>query len=157
MADLHKPFDLEQALRGGTMITRDGMFVDKIARNGSVNYPLTTVLFGERFIWSENGKSNISPSMDLFTPVYRKQPIHFSMSCETDRKHSHYHKDVSKLDTVDIYEVCELFNVNDPSGATQHAIKKLLCGGQRGAKDKLQDMKEARDTIIRRIEMMERE
>lgn len=69
-------------------------------------------------------------------------------------KHSHYFKDVSDLDEVDVYRVCDLFEVNDPSGAKQHAIKKLLCSGQRGAKDERKDLEEARDTIIRKLAMM---
>lgn len=71
------------------------------------------------------------------------------------KEHSHYHKDVRHLDTVDVYAVCELFGVNDPSGARQHAIKKLLCAGSRGVKSERQDLKEAADTINRRIEMLD--
>jgi len=71
------------------------------------------------------------------------------------KKHSHYHKDVSHLQTIDIYAVCELFGVNDPSGARQHAIKKLLCAGTRGAKSERQDLQEAADTINRRIQMLD--
>lgn len=74
---------------------------------------------------------------------------------QLSRKHSHYFKDVSDLKEVDVYAVCELFNVNDPSGATQHAIKKLLCSGQRGAKDYKKDLQEARDTLNRKLELME--
>lgn len=71
-------------------------------------------------------------------------------------KHSHYFKDVADLDEVDVYMVCELFGVQDSSGATQHALKKLLLPGQRGAgKGLLQDLKEARDSIIRRIAILE--
>lgn len=69
-------------------------------------------------------------------------------------KHSHYFKDVSDLDEVDVYRVCDLFEVNDASGAKQHAIKKLLCSGQRGAKDERKDLEEARDAIIRKLAMM---
>ncbi len=69
-------------------------------------------------------------------------------------KHSHYFKDVSDLDEVDVYRVCDLFEVNDASGAKQHAIKKLLCSGKRGAKDERKDLEEARDTIIRKLAMM---
>ena len=71
------------------------------------------------------------------------------------RRHGHYFKGVSHLTEVDVYMVCELFQVNDPSGATQHAIKKLLLPGQRGAgKSRLQDLREARDTLDRRIEIL---
>ena len=73
----------------------------------------------------------------------------------TARNHSHYYKDVSKLDEIDVYMTCELFSVQDSSGALQHAIKKLLCSGSRGAKDSLQDVREASDTLNRYIEMNE--
>ena len=62
-------------------------------------------------------------------------------------KHSHYFKNVRHLDGIDVYRVLELFNVTDP--CLQHAIKKLLCAGGRGAKDIKQDVQEAMDTLER--------
>lgn len=68
------------------------------------------------------------------------------------RKHSHYFKDVSHLDTVDVYRVLSLFNVTDQ--ALGHAIKKLLVAGGRGAgKDVTRDVQEAADTLQRFLEM----
>ena len=67
----------------------------------------------------------------------------------------HYFKDVSHLTEVDVYRVCQLFGVNDPSGAKHHAIKKLLVSGNRGTKDNLQDVIEARNTLNRLITLME--
>ena len=69
-------------------------------------------------------------------------------------KHSHYHKDVSRYDTIDIYVICDLY-VDDNSGCIQHAVKKLLCGGKRGAKDEVKDLQEAMDTIQRKIEILQ--
>lgn len=66
-------------------------------------------------------------------------------------KHSHYRKDVSHLDTIDVYRVLQLFDVTDP--CLQHSIKKLLCAGQRGAKTQDQDIQEAIDTLHRYQEM----
>jgi len=72
----------------------------------------------------------------------------------TTRKHSHYFKDVSLISEIDVYRVCELFAVDDSSGATQHAIKKLLLPGQRGAgKSKVKDIQEAIDTLTRLVEI----
>lgn len=72
------------------------------------------------------------------------------------RKHNHYFKDIEGLTELDVYRMCDLFRVNDPSGATQHALKKLLLPGERGAgKDRLRDYKEAIDTLVRRVEMWE--
>ena len=66
-------------------------------------------------------------------------------------KHSHYFKNVRHLDGIDVYRVLELFNVTDP--CLQHAIKKLLCAGGRGAKDMEQDVQEAMDTLERYQDM----
>jgi len=71
------------------------------------------------------------------------------------RKHQHYFKDVKHLTEVDVYRVCALFKVTDHSGATQHAIKKLILPGQRGAKDEIKDLNEVIDTVQRRIEMLQ--
>ena len=68
-------------------------------------------------------------------------------------KHSHYHKDVSQYDTIDIYAVCKIFDVQDTSGCLQHAIKKLLVTGQRGHKDRKTDIQNAIDTLNRLLEL----
>ena len=52
---------------------------------------------------------------------------------------------------IDVYDVLLAFEVKNP--ATQHAIKKLLASGQRGYKDEVQDLEEARDSIVRAIEL----
>ena len=70
-----------------------------------------------------------------------------------ERKHSHYFKDVRHLDYIDVYQVCKLFEVNDQSHCTQHSIKKLLMSGKRGAKDKMKDIIEARDTLNRYLQI----
>jgi len=67
-------------------------------------------------------------------------------------KHNHYYKDVSKLQSIDVYRVLSLFNVSDP--CIQHATKKLLVAGGRGAgKDITQDIQEAIDSLERWKEM----
>ena len=68
--------------------------------------------------------------------------------------HSHYFKSVKHLDYVDIYMVCKLFEVDDSSHCTQHSIKKLLMSGKRGAKNKLKDITEARDTLNRYLQIL---
>jgi hypothetical protein len=52
---------------------------------------------------------------------------------------------------IDVYDVLKAFNVVNP--ATQHAIKKLLKGGQRGFKDVNKDYQEAIESIERAIEL----
>lgn len=66
-------------------------------------------------------------------------------------KHSHYKKPVAGLQFVDVYRVLGLFGVTDP--CLQHAVKKLLVAGGRGAKDISQDVQEAIDTLQRWQEM----
>lgn len=63
---------------------------------------------------------------------------------------SKYHKQI-RGETVDVYDVLSAFGVTCP--ATQHALKKLLMPGQRGAKNELQDLAEARQAIDRAIEL----
>ncbi len=57
------------------------------------------------------------------------------------------------LKNVDVYRVLTLFKVNDP--CLQHAIKKLLCAGDRGDKSMIKDITEARDTLNRHLEMLD--
>jgi hypothetical protein len=66
-------------------------------------------------------------------------------------RYNHYFKDVRHIDGIDVYRVLELFNVTDP--CLQHAVKKLLCAGKRGAKDEEQDVQEAMDTLERYQDM----
>jgi hypothetical protein len=64
------------------------------------------------------------------------------------QKHSHYFKDVSNLDCIDIYRVLTLWGITDP--CIQHAVKKLLVPGKRGAgKDINKDIQEAIDSLLR--------
>jgi len=67
-----------------------------------------------------------------------------------------YHKDVRHLDTIDVYRIHALYRVDDPSGCLQHASKKILLSGVRtGNKPKEKDIREARDTLTRWLEMQE--
>lgn len=68
------------------------------------------------------------------------------------RAFSHYFRDVRHLEGMDVYRVLQLFEVTDP--ALQHAIKKLLVPGSRGAKDRRKDLEEAVASIERALEMM---
>ena len=69
----------------------------------------------------------------------------------SELKHTHYYKNVTRYDQIDIYRVLELFGVESPS--IGHAIKKLLMAGDRGNKGYFQDLMEAQDSIIRAIGM----
>ena len=52
---------------------------------------------------------------------------------------------------IDVYDVLKAFEVSCP--ATQHAVKKLLCSGIRGHKDLSTDLIEAKESIVRAIEL----
>lgn len=72
----------------------------------------------------------------------------------TAMKYPKYYKSVAHLDEIDVYQVHNLFNIQDPSGAIQHASKKLLLSGVRtGNKTQYKDIQEARDTLNRWLEM----
>ena len=68
-------------------------------------------------------------------------------------KHNHYFKQVPAGAThIDVYRVLMMFNVTDP--CLQHAVKKLLVAGGRGAgKDIGKDVQEAIDSLERFKEM----
>lgn len=66
------------------------------------------------------------------------------------KQNNKYKRKVPTLE-IDVYDILKAFNVTNP--ATQHAIKKLLCAGDRGYKDEVQDLKEALASISRAIEL----
>lgn len=53
--------------------------------------------------------------------------------------------------TIDVYDVLKAFNVTDP--ALQHLIKKALCAGLRGHKNKEQDLIDILDSAKRALEL----
>lgn len=61
--------------------------------------------------------------------------------------HDHYKKDVKHLEMIDVYRVLDLWQVTSPP--LQHALKKILAAGQRGAKDEAKDVQEAIDSLKR--------
>lgn len=69
-------------------------------------------------------------------------------------KYPKYYKDVAGLNEIDVYQVHNLFDVQDASGCLQHASKKLLLSGVRtGGKSKHDDIREARDTLTRWLDI----
>lgn len=96
-------------------------------------------------------------SLEMLCPKHREilePPNTASESEAMHLKYPKYYKDVSTLNHIDVYAVHQLFAIDDPSGAIQHASKKLLLSGVRtGNKSKYKDIKEARDTLNRWLEM----
>lgn len=54
---------------------------------------------------------------------------------------------------VDVYDVAAAYNVTD--GPIHHALKKILCPGQRGVKSEKQDLEEAIQCLRRQIEILD--
>ena len=93
----------------------------------------------------EEFKRDISDVDDLATAVRKLN------SKETKSNNTNKYQRECKGVYIDVYDVLKAFKVVNP--ATQHAIKKLLASGQRGYKDVKQDLQEARDSIMRAIEL----
>ena len=70
-----------------------------------------------------------------------------------DNNYSHYIKDVRHLAKLDLYQLGEIFQVEDYQGSIHHAMKKLLAGGKRGFKGKEKDVAEAIMTLLRYLEI----
>lgn len=70
-------------------------------------------------------------------------------------KYPKYYKPIPEgWKVIDVYGVHQLFPIDDPSGALRHASKKLLIPGTRtGGKSQYDDVKEARDTLNRWLEL----
>lgn len=68
-------------------------------------------------------------------------------------EYQHYFKDVSHLNKIDVYRVIDLFDVQGEP--VRHAVKKLLCAGDRGHKDRRTDIQQAIDSLNRQLEMMD--
>jgi hypothetical protein len=70
------------------------------------------------------------------------------------QRYPKYYKKIGKLKELDVYAVHMLFEIDDSSGAIQHASKKLLLSGVRtGGKSQYDDVREARDTLNRWLEL----
>jgi len=68
-------------------------------------------------------------------------------------KYPKYYKRVPDgVTSLDVYAVCQMFDVSD--AALSHALKKIMLPGTRtGGKSRHDDIKEARDTLNRWLEL----
>lgn len=81
-------------------------------------------------------------------------PLAPTLSQSLSQRYPKYYKPVGELTEVDVYAVHQLFSLDDVSGCIHHASKKLLLSGVRtGGKTKQQDIREARDTLNRWLEL----
>jgi hypothetical protein len=109
----------------------------------------------------------ICKAVNCFHPVFpgedfcfhcapAKEPAMSQDNQTMSQKYPQYYKKVGALTEIDVYAVHHLFDIQDPSGCIQHASKKLLLSGVRtGGKSALKDIKEARDTLTRWIQLNE--
>jgi hypothetical protein len=109
--------------------------------------------------WTKNNGESVQSYIDggySAKIVWQRESLNDKIAtaevARQEEKHSHYKKDVSHLNVIDVYRVLELYGVE--SHAVGHAIKKLLCCGQRGAKGRKQDIQEAIDSLNRELEMV---
>ena len=108
--------------------------MEEVVKEGTIS-----VGWGTPFQYPDKG-------LQVPTPVPTEQTM--------STKYPKYYKDVSKLTEIDVYTVHQLFDIQDPSGCIQHASKKLLLSGVRtGNKSKYEDIKEAKDTLTRWLEL----
>lgn len=95
---------------------------------------------------------------DSFCPYFISPKHDHRISIDLDHlekieeKNNKYARNVKGVD-IDIYDILVAWEVTCP--ATQHAIKKLLMPGQRGHKDNLKDLQEAKQSVERAIELLE--
>lgn len=106
-------------------------------------------------------KPNSSPSRFVgiiaykrkFKPVSEEAPTSAPVAKQTPanaEKFPHYFHKVAATH-IDVYWVLDRFNTG--SAAIDHAVKKLLAPGQRGAKSRTKDLREAIASIERAIEL----
>ena len=93
------------------------------------------------------------PSTAESAAVYKNQTQSQSQTPMSEL-YPQYYKKVGNLTEIDVYAVHFLFDIQDPSGIIQHASKKLLLSGNRtGGKSSYDDIKEARDSLNRYLEL----
>lgn len=76
----------------------------------------------------------------------------FGVVPDTDNVNPKYNRPCKGV-TIDVYDVLHAFNVTNP--ALQHLVKKALAVGQRGHKDKMEDLRDILASAQRAIELEE--
>lgn len=85
--------------------------------------------------------------------TFQQPPVAYDRRM-SDKYPKYYKRIPDNVKEVDIYAVCQMFPVDDPTGCINHARKKLLVPGTRtGGKSFYKDVKEARDTLNRWLEL----
>jgi hypothetical protein len=96
-------------------------------------------------------------SQHILHPVQDNEvPSRRDTDMPMSQKYPKYYKPIPNgMEEVDTYAVNLMFPVDDPTGCIIHARKKLLVPGSRtGGKTFRDDVREARDTLTRYLELM---
>jgi len=125
--------------------------VNEIADSYRVNLttPIQEVFLSEAFDWDETPER-----CGIWTDVNNRD---FNSFREFHKNPPSSQQSLNKYQVnikgspFDVYDVLKAFEVCNP--AIQHAVKKLLMPGKRGHKDKLQDLLEAKQSIVRAINL----
>lgn len=95
-------------------------------------------------------------ALELCTDRYELKDGDISLVCYADpfqsvsKPKNKYNRQCKGV-TIDVYDVLKAFEVTDP--ALQHLIKKALCAGLRGHKNKEQDLIDILDSANRALEL----
>lgn len=119
--------------------------------------------FGSQLFWAHTYETqNYSESREITLQELRDMVVfkHESLNdkiataevARQEEKHSHYKKDVSHLNVIDPYRIADLYDLHP---CADHIMKKSLCAGNRGHKDKLRDIQDIIDTAERWKQMIE--
>ena len=99
------------------------------------------------------GCANLTlPTQDFCPTCIQEQVDDTQGDSSLSSKYPSYYKSVEHLNEIDVYAIHQLFQVEDCSGALQHASRKLLLSGT-DDQTKFQNIKEARDTLTRWLEL----
>ena len=162
--EVHKPGDylgkmILQCGRSDRVVTSYGWINDNgmISRMDKDNFGDRDVFIVDRFHGDHFPDDWHKTQYTIDEVLSRLHPARITVDKpipEIAKKYPHYYKDVRGYDFMDVYAVHKVFDVQDPSGAIQHASKKLLLSGVRtGGKSARKDIMEARDTLNRWLEL----
>lgn len=106
---------------------------------------------GSRFCVTCNSREPINTEVTINATQASRREDDISMS----QRYPKYYKPIPEgVKELDVYGVCAMFPVQDDTGCINHARKKLLVPGTRtGGKNMYNDIKEARDTLNRWLEL----
>lgn len=99
----------------------------------------------------ENEVHNLQDDLKWYSEEWKKIPERKTPANQP--LFPHYFIPVPENTThMDVYFFLKAWGVTDP--CIQHSVKKLLAAGRRGAKDVKKDLSEAKDSIVRAIELL---